>query len=186
MGPENIPYKGGILHADAMEVLSKTKARVLLPTVVTYKKKDITRWKHHKGPIPTRYMVSSTSKYWGRVHRLGLTLCSAGRERDIIIYVWKILEGLAPKVGRETKNPRRGRLFSHNGVRLFNCAPRHIRDPTGVTTDTFKHHLDKGWLTSQTNTPARCRAARPSLRPARKPFSMLLPFNPLGLPKFGR
>ncbi|KAG0719721.1 hypothetical protein GWK47_049918 [Chionoecetes opilio] len=35
--------------------------------------------------------------------------------------------------------------FSHNGVRLFNCAPRHIRDLTGVTKDTFKHHLDK-WL----------------------------------------
>ncbi|KAG0726034.1 hypothetical protein GWK47_004472 [Chionoecetes opilio] len=65
----------------------------------------------------------------------------------------------------ENKNPRKGRLcyvqsthasskglqtlihhsFSHIGVRLFNCAPRHIRDLTGVTTDTFKHHLDK-WL----------------------------------------
>ncbi|KAG0716392.1 hypothetical protein GWK47_009852 [Chionoecetes opilio] len=42
--------------------------------------------------------------------------------------------------------------FSHNGVRLFNCAPRHIRDLTGVTTDTFKHHLDK-WLADIPDQP---------------------------------
>ncbi|KAG0716867.1 hypothetical protein GWK47_008624 [Chionoecetes opilio] len=72
----------------------------------------------------------------------------------------------------ENKNPRRGRLcyvqstcasskglqalihhsFSHNGVRLFNCAPRHIRNLTGVTTDTFKHHLDK-WLADIPDQP---------------------------------
>ncbi|KAG0714642.1 hypothetical protein GWK47_013707 [Chionoecetes opilio] len=72
----------------------------------------------------------------------------------------------------ENKNPRRGRLcyvqstcasskglqtlihhsFSHNGVRLFNCAPRHIRDLTGVITDTFNHHLDK-WLADIPDQP---------------------------------
>ncbi|KAG0719891.1 hypothetical protein GWK47_049573 [Chionoecetes opilio] len=72
----------------------------------------------------------------------------------------------------ENKNPKRGRLcyvqstrasskglqtlihhsFSHNGVRLFNCAPRHIRDLTGVTMDTFKHQLDK-WLADIPDQP---------------------------------
>ena len=41
---------------------------------------------------------------------------------------------------------------SHNGVRLFNCLSRHLRDLTGIAPDTFKTHLDK-WLSTLPDEP---------------------------------
>ncbi|KAG0718303.1 hypothetical protein GWK47_052684 [Chionoecetes opilio] len=202
MGPENIPYKGGILHAYAMEVLSETKARVLLPTVTLQNKG------HHPAGSTTKDLYqqdiwSPAPQLLGEAAQAGPLLSAAQtREKTSIIYVWKILEGLAPKVGMENRNPRRGRLcyvqstrasskglqtlihhsFSHNGVPLFNCAPRHIRDLTGITTDTYKHHLDK-WLADIPDQPPTSgysssndfKSLRPSVTPAPHPGHSGLP-----------
>ena len=90
-------------------------------------------------------------------------------ERYIVIYVWKILEGMAPntKVHPITPqyNQRRGRScvvpplphytcptkiknlressFSVRGPKLFNCLPQEVRNISGVSLLTFKAHLDK-------------------------------------------
>lgn len=111
--------------------------------------------------------------YWERLNHLKLYSLQRRRERYIVIYAWKILEKMVPNVGlQENPHQRRGRLcyvrdiqgttlrlrtltynsFSHNSARLFNCLPRHLRDLTGITPDTFKRHLDK-WLSTLPDEP---------------------------------
>ncbi|KAG0711079.1 hypothetical protein GWK47_021397 [Chionoecetes opilio] len=95
--------------------------------VTLQKKRTSPCWKHHKGPIQQIYGLQHLN-YWERLHRL--STCASSKGLQALIH----------------------HSFSHNGVRLFNCAPRHIRDLTGVTTDTFKHHLDK-WLADIPDQP---------------------------------
>ena len=86
------------------------------------------------------------------------------RERYMIIYVWKVLEGLVPNCGITTKNHiRRGRLciispvkqsapaciktiryssFAIKGRQLFNIMPYYIRNMRGCSTLEFKNALD--------------------------------------------
>ncbi|KAG0722137.1 putative RNA-directed DNA polymerase from transposon BS [Chionoecetes opilio] len=45
-----------------------------------------------------------------------------------------------------------GNSFTRNGARLFNAVPKAIRELTGVSTDSFKHQLDK-WLASVPDEP---------------------------------
>ena len=111
--------------------------------------------------------------YWERLHHLHLYSLQRRRERYIIIYVWKILEGLVPNVEiKVNQHPRKGRLcyikrteatthraasvlhnsFSRNGARLFNAAPKAIRELRGVATDSFKLQLDR-WLATLTDKP---------------------------------
>ena len=42
--------------------------------------------------------------------------------------------------------------FCVRGPKLFNALPQHIRTLTGVTTDTFKKHLDS-WLKNIPDKP---------------------------------
>lgn len=114
-----------------------------------------------------------TLNYWERLTELGLYSLQRRRERYLIIYVWKTLEGLVPNVGLKVNHhARRGRLcyirrtqattlrtatalhngFSRNGARLFNAVPKAVRELTGVSPDTFKHHLDK-WLSTVPDEP---------------------------------
>ena len=84
-----------------------------------------------------------------------------------IIYVWTIIESIAPNVGIETHmSTRHGRLckipqinlrvtgtirtiregsFQIRGPQLFNSLPANIRGLTQCTVNTFKHKLD-GYL----------------------------------------
>ena len=39
--------------------------------------------------------------------------------------------------------------------RLFNCMPKHLREITGVTVDTFKNHLDE-WLMREVPDQPTC------------------------------
>ena len=49
--------------------------------------------------------------YWGRLKELRLYSFQRRRERYLVIYVWKTLEGLVPDVGLEINNHiRKGRL----------------------------------------------------------------------------
>ena len=103
--------------------------------------------------------------YWQQLKTLGMYSLQRRRERYIIIYIWKILEGMAPNIGIVAlDNPRRGRScsiphiktaapqkvrnlrfgsLSINGPRLFNIMPNTLRNMTGCSVDSFKNALDK-------------------------------------------
>ena len=108
--------------------------------------------------------------YWDQLKALKLYSLERRRERYIIIYTWRILEGSTPNIsegpsGRSAYwNDRRGRYCQVPGVltsapcriqnirraslgikgpRLFNSLPKCLRNLTGVSIDTFKNNLDK-------------------------------------------
>ena len=106
--------------------------------------------------------------YWKRLQHLNMYSLERRRERYIIIYTWKILEGLVPNfVSISSKitcqwSMRRGRLckipplnhsgrikttrenfLSVKGPRLFNTLPQTIRNITGTSLSVFKQNLDK-------------------------------------------
>ena len=107
--------------------------------------------------------------YWQRLEALGLYSLERRRERFLIIYISKMINGLAPMVDgphggelRVVQSERRGRycmlprvsgrapsavqtMLDHslpiNGVRLFNTLPRGLRECAG-TLASFKKKLD--------------------------------------------
>ena len=109
--------------------------------------------------------------YWEQLDALTLYSLERRRERYIIIYTWKILEGQVPNIGpldeggvHATEHIRRGRIchvptvkkgsskqvqnqrcasFSVRGPRLFNSVPKEIRNIHGCSTEKFKRRLDK-------------------------------------------
>ncbi|XP_076038159.1 uncharacterized protein LOC143023512 [Oratosquilla oratoria] len=114
------------------------------------------------------------TNYWERLRQLNLYSLERRRERYIIIYIWKIINGLVPNLEyseaiRTTHNARRGVLCAIPPVaaswkkiqtlkessivvyepKLFNRLPRHIRELTG-TLESFKSDLDKFLTTIQT------------------------------------
>ena len=106
--------------------------------------------------------------YWQRLERLKLYSLERRRERYLIIYVWKVIQELAPNFeGRDRirteESARRGRLcvvpsrrrgafrrldtlyeasVPVLGSKLFNCLPKETRGLDG-SLDTFKGHLDR-------------------------------------------
>lgn len=133
-------------------------------------------WRPHEAKALEGVQRTFTSKivsvkmydYWKRLSFLKLYSLERRRERYIIIYTWKIINGLVPNIDTggycmSTKqhprlgiicNPpkisfRHGRLTTmrHNslpiiGPRLFNALPRYIRNLNGVSTEAFKRNLD--------------------------------------------
>ena len=107
--------------------------------------------------------------YWTRLKILKQYSLQRRAERYKILYCWKIMEELAPNLptnpiqvkysdrrGRSCAIPKlnsrlcsakintiRENSFSIQGPKLFNCLPVKIRNVTGVSVETFKHHLDK-------------------------------------------
>ena len=116
--------------------------------------------------------------YWKRLKHLRIYSLERRRERYLIIYVWKIIQGLAPNLLGEDMvelaeySQRRGRFcripslnwlasasvrtlkensFCVFGPRLFNMMPRHIRDFEG-SLPTFKRKIDE-YLTAVIDDP---------------------------------
>ena len=106
--------------------------------------------------------------YWERLNSFKLYSLQRRRERYRIIYVWKILEGLAPNVGANRVSSRTsvrlGRMceipktsssgpanirsllegsFCIQGAKLFNAIPKSIRNLTDIDILTFKTKLDE-------------------------------------------
>ena len=98
--------------------------------------------------------------YWQFLSKFKMYSLQRRRERYMIIYVWKILEHYAPNVNNiisPTQNPRLGRKCNHCtssnklknqqitgiGISLFNIMPKHIRDSSNISIDSFKKSLDK-------------------------------------------
>ena len=115
----------------------------------------------------SRIQGMNTMDYWQRLKHHEMYSMERRRERYMIIYVWKIVNGLVPNLEHEdcirtTYNIRRGNLcaiprlvrtlasiqnlkessLAVQGPRLYNCLPRHLREHTG-TLATFKAGLDK-------------------------------------------
>ena len=108
--------------------------------------------------------------YWDQLKKLKLYSLERRRERYMIIYVWKILEGSVPNivdVNGDAKisakyHPRRGTECSIPGInktsssvkrlreaslpvrgqQLFNILPPHIRNIKDCSVDSFKRRLD--------------------------------------------
>ena len=104
--------------------------------------------------------------YPEQLKKLKLYSLERRRERYLIIYLWKMMEGLAPvcvdltrrnkgRNGRSIKLPplnrnasirvktlREGSFFVRS-VKLFNALPRSIRDLRGCSKEKFKRQLDK-------------------------------------------
>ncbi len=138
-----------------------------------HKIQDITALEAVQRTFTSRIHGAQHLNYWERLQHLQLYSLQRRRERYIVIYVWKILEGLAPNDGglQVNNHPRRGRLCyvrgtqgatqklhtlnhnsSRNGTRLFNCLSRELRDMTGTTPESYKRNLDK-WLTKIPDKP---------------------------------
>ena len=103
--------------------------------------------------------------YWQQLQQLKLFSLQRRRERYIIINLWKMWEGVVPRVGNlksythirhgrkcrvpyvktctpsRVKNIRNG-SFAINAPRLFNSLPLYIRSITNCSTEVFKNHLD--------------------------------------------
>ena len=113
------------------------------------------------------HQIKSISElnYWDRLSALKLYSQERRMERYRIIYVWKIIEGIAPNVGIETHmSTRHGRFckisqinlgvtrtirtiregsFQIRGPQLFNSIPANLRGLIRCTVNTFKHKLDE-------------------------------------------
>ena len=109
----------------------------------------------------------SDLNYWERLNTLKLYSIERRRERYVIIYMWKVLEGLVQPFNpnfSHRNNLRLGRFInvppiihgnsaaikniiekslSIRGPKLFNKLPPHLRNMTNVTVNTFKTHLDR-------------------------------------------
>ena len=109
--------------------------------------------------------------YWEQLSTLSLYSLERRRERYIIMYVWRILEGLTPNFNqpdaggiRMLYSERRGRschvpavrqyipasvqnirysTFGVVGPKLFNVLPPELRNITNCSLDSFKCQLDK-------------------------------------------
>ena len=118
----------------------------------------------------TRKIPHKGQDYWDRLRTLRLYSLERRRERYRIIYIWKMLENLAPNLnsdsnqirsytslryGRRCVIPpvstavsprvralRDGSLAVH-GSRLFNVLPQHLRNMTNVELPEFKKKLDE-------------------------------------------
>ena len=116
--------------------------------------------------------------YWEQLQDLKLYSLERRRERYIIIYIWKILEGFVPNFSDNHGivslwSPRRGRScqvphisaqapyrvqqirnssFAVHGPRLFNSLPHDVRNFSDGTVDALKARLDK-WLSRVPDQP---------------------------------
>ena len=110
----------------------------------------------------TRKIAGINANYWERLVLLKLYSLQRRRERYIMIYVWKILEGLVPNMASPittTNSPRHGRMCNVNvrrkhsriatlinsslsvhGCRLFNSLPKDI---SNVNINFLKNKLDQ-------------------------------------------
>ena len=103
--------------------------------------------------------------YWEQLKFLKLYSLQRRRERYMCIYMWKILEGLAPSFGVDVVNNHRtgryckvphvssaapGRVrnirfnsMGINGPRIFNCLPSNLRGMSNCSVGSFKRALDR-------------------------------------------
>ena len=112
--------------------------------------------------------------HWDRLQKLNLYSQERRRERYMVIFMWKISEGLVKGYNINfTESARRGRMavvkphistapaavkrareasLGVKGCRIFNLLPDSIRNIRGGTVDSFKRSLDS-FLSSVPDQP---------------------------------
>ena len=136
-------------------------------------KKDVQRLELVQRDFVRKINIGSKLNYWETLNHLNMYSLERRRERYIIMYVWKIIEGLVPNVsasvnrqitvhqslrfGRKCVIPpflTNSRFSVHYenslaviGPKLFNVMPRDIRDLTNCSINAFKCNLDTFLLT---------------------------------------
>ena len=121
-------------------------------------KLEAVQWSFIRKIIGTRGM-----DYWQRLKELKLYSLERRRERYRILYTWKVLENLVPNVNDgiiSYTNPRQGRKciiptpkraklsktrdssFNIHALKLFNALPRHIRNASSISLQSFKRAVD--------------------------------------------
>lgn len=137
--------------------------------IYPYRLQELKQMEGIQRTLTSRINEVKELNYWERLATLRLYSIQRRHERYTIIYLYKILENLAPNFSVnkvEVKfSARRGRLciippitqrqcqsavrnareasFPIRGPRLFNSLPKHLRNTSGVSVDTFKRKLDK-------------------------------------------
>ena len=183
---QHISEKAAAMRSKVAWILRtfKTRNRILMLTlwkslVLSLHDFCVQLWCPHKpGDIQSLEMIQRSfvrkisgmygKNYWEQLTDLKLYSLERRRERYIAIYVWKILEGIAPNLGSDSNivpnlSPRRGRScnvphipsqaptriqtlrnesFAVKGPRIFNSLPKDVRCFTGGTVDAFKSRLD--------------------------------------------
>ena len=133
-------------------------------------------WRLHERRLLEQVQRSFTSRisgvsslnYWQRLKALNMYSLERRRERYLLIYLFKIMNGLVPNVGENiiavrdhirrgplcvirsidnrapvSVSTKRRNFFLYKAPRLFNELPRHIREMRGCTVEKFKRELDK-------------------------------------------
>lgn len=140
---------------------------------------DVRRIEAVQRTFTSRITGMNELSYWDRLRRLKLYSLERRRERYLMIYVWKIIQGLVPNfegigsITVQTDSERRGKMLEippmirgsmkkittlrENslivlGARLFNCLPRDAREWEGGL-ETFKEKVDR-FLTTVPDKPA--------------------------------
>ena len=118
-----------------------------------------------------RKVSGVAADYWSALSQFQLLSLQRRRERYMIFYVWKVLEGAAPSLVKSDGTDlmannwtlRRGRFctvdtvstrlspvlqtikrnsFTVHGASLFNVLPKYIRDISGCGFEVFKNAVD--------------------------------------------
>ena len=122
--------------------------------------------------------------YWGKLKSLHLYSQERRRERYLIIFIWKISQGLVdgysiPFTDRGSRTGRkavpaqvpqsspaavrnaRAASLAVKGVQLFNCMPAQLRNSEHGDVLMFKNHLDiyLSSIPDEPTTPGMGRAA---------------------------
>ena len=140
---------------------------------------DINKIERIQKSFTARIEGMENKNYHQRLKELKLYSLERRRERYLIIYAWEQIEGKrenilnirSRKIGRRRKTLQDHIPWAINGLklkksdrtkifnstknkmcRLFNCLPADISNISGVTTETFKNHLDR-WLQRVPDTP---------------------------------
>ena len=137
------------------------------PILSSINKGQLSRLEGLQRSFTSRLSHVKELSYWDRLKSLKIYSIQRRFERYLIILIWKMIEGKAdpPKscdlpttdpasrTGRKivtkivSKTTARCKTLYHNSPietskRLFNSLPKHIRNVSNVSPDTFKSHLD--------------------------------------------
>ena len=142
------------------------------------------------------------NNYWQKLKILKMISLQRRQERYRIIYIWKILEGIAPNCGIENTKPgdsRQGRkakvqniktgakasakalreqTFQVHGPQLFNILPPFLRNMTKCSVEIFKEELDK-YLMIIPDEPSVPGLTPSASTPDARPSNSLLHQRPL-------
>ena len=140
---------------------------------------DINKIERIQKSFTSRIEGMEDRNYHQRLKELKIYSLERRRERYLIIYAWEQIENIREniqnletrKTGRCRKIVQRAIPWARNGVKLrkltrtklynstknkmamlFNQLPAHIANISGMSTITFKHHLD-GWLQTIPDQP---------------------------------